>query len=74
MPLAVRDVVLYPASPQDSHGRQEVYHAGEHIFTISGPEADVLEAALAGYNAGYAHGSAEGREAVKASFRQLLGL
>jgi hypothetical protein len=70
-PFTIQDVRLlsFPGS-----GRMElqgpddrplvVVRAGEHL------ELQLLRA----YNAGHAAGAVEGREAVKASMRQLLGI
>jgi hypothetical protein len=50
-PLAVPDVKLRPVDPKRPHGEQAVEHEGRELFRISGPEADILPAALAGWNA-----------------------
>lgn len=69
-PLVLRDVAIVPSNPADPHGRQAIWSGDELLFHVPGPEADVVAAGGAGYDAGYARGFAAGQEEVWAALRR----
>jgi hypothetical protein len=66
MPLRARDVTTREIPGGHLH---EIFFRGRCLFMLPSVEPAAIDAALAGYNSGYAHGFREARMA-KADLRQ----